>query len=476
MNLQGRRIAIAGMGRSGFTIANAAQKRGAIVTVYDEHAADTDDRMAAVEKLQGLGVNVVTGWHGRLKDEAFDLLVASPGFKREHPAIRDALSKNKEVISEVEFAYRISKAPIIAITGTNGKSTTTVMTWLILKGAEVDAVLCGNLSGSGYPELTLTEAADVSTENQVLVAEVSSYQLEWVKEFRPRVATITNVTPDHLDRHPDFEDYKNTKLRLFAKMGNGDVVVVNEHEPSLHTEDLERAVSKDVALRVFSSATEPSSHEEWGAATELSTRRQNGTLILNGKEVRLQDLPLIGDHNITNALQAWELATAFLAADSERRFVGMLRGLMEFKGLQNRMERLGEKNGVLLVNNSMCTNPRAVIVSSSSLPMRQHILMGGLTKNLDFSVVRDYLGHENHQVYLFGDEASSSEPEALGTQLGKKWPEFPTLESAFQAATQAARPGEAILLAPGCLSAYPYANFRERGDAFRRIAKEWLDS
>lgn len=476
MNLNGRKIAIAGMGRSGFAIAKAAQKRGAKVTVYDEHAADTDERMVAVEQLQGLGVQVVTGWHGRLNDESFDILVASPGFKREHPAIRDALHLGKEVISEVEFAYRINNAPIVAITGTNGKSTTTVMTWLILKGAGTDAVLCGNLSGSGYPELTLTEAADASQENQVLVAEVSSYQLEWVTEFRPKVATITNITPDHLDRHPSFEDYRDTKFRLFSKMGEGDIVVINEHEPSLHPEVLEPAIPREVALRLFSSSAEQTYGLEQGQFTENSTRRQDDTLILSGRGVKISDLPFFGEHNFTNAMQAWELAASILGSAESDRFEGMLKGLMGFVGLQNRMERLGEKAGVLVVNNSMCTNPAAVIVSSSSLPMRQHILMGGLTKNLDFSNVRDYLESAGHTAYLFGAESSDPGPEALGNQLGKKWKEFPTLESAFTAAAYDARPGEAILLAPGCLSAYPFANFRERGDAFRAIAGEWLKS
>lgn len=468
------RIAVAGMGRSGIAIAEAAAKRGGQVTVYDEQIAETPSQLDAVEKLQGKGVQVVTSWHGRLDPEECDLLVASPGFRREHPAIRDMLRGEREVISEVEFAFRIAESPILAITGTNGKSTTTVMTWLILKTAGIDAILCGNISGSGYEELTLTEAADLGA-GKVLVAEVSSYQLEWVGDFRPRVAAITNITPDHMDRHPSFEDYFKTKLRLFAKMGEGDHIVINESEPSLPLERLLAVIDPAVSIHAISTVDSsdceesPLGPKDRGHRTHTNSRVEEENLVLGGRRVARDNLPLHGEHNAINAVMAWEMASAYLGDQVGHQWQSMLRGLAGFRGLTHRMEMLGERNGVLVVNNSMCTNPQAVITSSRSLPRRQHLLMGGVSKSLDFSNVRDYIARSGHALYLFGQAG-----DALIDQLGKVGTVYDSMESAFRAAVSDAVSGEAILLAPGCASAYPYPNFRDRGEAFKGMVEVWF--
>ncbi|HRI44911.1 MAG TPA: Mur ligase family protein, partial [Fimbriimonadaceae bacterium] len=279
MIASGLRIAVAGMGRSGIAIATEGRRRGALPTVFDEQSAETPSQFDAVERLQGQGIPIVTGWHGHLDAEEFDLLVASPGFRREHPAIRDMVRGGREVISEVEFAYRLAESPIVAITGTNGKSTTTALTWLLLRAAGADAVLCGNISGSGFDEVTLTEAAAMGS-GKVLVAEISSYQLEWVRDFRPRVAAITNITPDHLDRHPNFEDYRATKLRLFARMKRDDVVVANADEPSLPMAMIESAIPPEVGLRTFSVGT--SDDHDRGHAVAAQTRVEPTRLVLGG--------------------------------------------------------------------------------------------------------------------------------------------------------------------------------------------------
>jgi UDP-N-acetylmuramoylalanine--D-glutamate ligase len=451
------------MGRSGVALAQAATRHGAQALVLDEQPAETPERIAVVERLQGMGAEVTPGWHGRLVGETYDLLVASPGFRREHPAIRDALAAGKEVISEVEFAYRIARNPIIAITGTNGKSTTTVLTWMLLQAGlgERRALLCGNISGSGFPELTLTEAAMAAESSDVLVAEVSSYQLEWVSSFRPRAAAITNITPDHLDRHPSFEDYFATKLRIFGAMGEGDVAVMNESEPSIPVARLLEALPLGVGVRTFA-LSRPS------GASGPTTFRDGDHVYFGGRRVDLAQLPLFGDHNVTNALMAYELATASGASDFER----MMAALVDFRGLEHRMERIGSRHGILVVNNSMCTNPMAVIASCRALPMRQHLLLGGLTKNLDFSPVRRFLEDSDHVAYVFG----GSESDALAEQIGSLAKRMPDLSAAFAAAVASARSGEAIVLSPGCLSAGPYENFRQRGEDFKRMAKEWLRS
>jgi len=466
-------LAVAGMGRSGLGVALAAQRRGARVTVLDEHSADTPVALSQVERLQGAGVEVITGWHGRL-EPGFDLLVSSPGFRRNHPAHRDAQTHSIEIASEVEFAFRVSEAPIVAVTGTNGKSTVTVFTWMLLRAAGVDAVLCGNISGSGFPELTLTEAADASRPDQVLVAEISSYQLEWVRHFRPRVASITNITPDHLDRYDGFDDYYATKLRLFAAMGAGDVAVLNLSEPSLPRERLLAAISPECEVREFTGSIQEldSLH---GQRSHTQTRREPGALVLSGHQLDVGLLPVVGEHNYVNALQAWEAASAFLASRAAETLSSRLSAMSQLQGLRHRMQVLGERGGVVVINSSMTTNPRAAQACSESLPKRQHLLMGGKTKGLDFTPLRQYLEQSSHQVYVFGQNAVQLTADSLAVQM-PNFDRFASLEEAFSAATQNARAGEAILLLPGCLSAFPFENFRDRGDAFIRLAEEWLQS
>lgn len=472
------------MGRSGVAIADAAVKQGAIVTVYDQHLSDDARAAAIVDRLHGLGASVVTGWHGHLEND-FDILVTSPGFHRHHPSIMDAQRFGKEIISEIEFAYRISRAPIVAITGTNGKSTTTVLAWMLLNAARSDggftaapfedsvqsplrlpAILCGNISGTGYPEATLTEAAAVALDNQVLVAEVSSFQLEWVSRFKPIAAAITNVTPDHGDRHPSFADYKQTKVRIFGAMGESDIAVFNESERSLKMEDILSSVPRGVGIRSFSLNFEGS------GKCQPTTYRDGGILSYSGRLIEMSQLALGGEHNVTNSLMAWELACAALPPLTDAMADRMLTSLAQFRGLAHRMEFVGERNGVCVYNNSMCTNPQAVMTSVDSLTMRQHLLMGGNMKNVDYGALRAYLQQSSHRVYLFGNPSESQE---LAAVLGADWPVFSSLRSAFCNAIEFAGSGEAIVLSPGCRSSYPYADFRERGDDFRRMAKEWIN-
>jgi UDP-N-acetylmuramoylalanine--D-glutamate ligase len=452
LNLTGVKTAILGIGVSGQGVARAAQRLGGTPTVFDEKPNDSPGLIEAVDRLTAEGIDTVTSWHGRLDPEAFDIVVVSPGFPRGHPAVRDALRGGKPVWSEVEFAFRIAKAPILAVTGTNGKSTTTALLWSLLRGQGANALLCGNISGSGYPETTLTQAAVSAGSDDVLVAEVSSFQLEWVDEFRPRIAAVTNVTPDHMDRYDSFEDYVATKLRIFARMGPDDVAVVNVDEARPRVSEVP---SGPKVVTVSPSGTRRS---------EGTTRRDGLTVRLGPFEALVSELPWSGGHDLANALVAWEMASAFAEPN-----LGMWEALRSFKGLSHRMEIVGSRNGVTVVNNSMCTNPAALIASSRSIPGRQHVLMGGETKGLDYSSVGRHLLGSGHAVYVFGQGN-----QALLDTLGLDPPVFATLEAAFAAAVAAAEPGDCVVLAPGCASSYPYANFRERGDAFRSIATVWI--
>ena len=455
------------MGRSGLAIAKSAKKNGAYPVVYDEQPVMDSVHIHALEQLDALGIPVVTSWHGHLDPDKFDFLVVSPGFGHTHPAINDMLAAGKDVLSEVEFAWRIATSPIIAITGTNGKSTTSVMTWMALKGAGQNAVLCGNISGSGYEELTLTEAADRSGPDDVLVAEISSFQLEWIKYFRPKIATITNITPDHLDRYLNFDKYFHTKLKLFENMGARDKVILNLDEPSLPPSKILDVLNQDAECHFFSIEQ----RKQKSDGSNPNVYRESDDLVVYNQKISLSKFPFCSQHQLTNLAQAFSLAGAFLDAPEDQQIQDMFESLSGFQGLQNRMEVLGQFQGVLVVNNSMCTNPMAVITSSKSLTEKQHLLIGGHPKNLDFSELRTYLKDAEHLVYVFGPNASE-----MNEKLGGIWPCYSTLENAFLKAADTARKGEAIMLAPGCASSFPFANFRERGDAFRQMVKNWMNS
>ncbi len=454
MNLEGQRVAVLGMARSGISVARAVTALGGTATVLDQKPADSLTIISAVDELHSVGVQAVAGWHGRLDPVDHDLLVISPGIPRNHPAVKDMATK--EVIGEIEFAYRVSSDPIIAITGTNGKSTTTVLTWTLLNAVGKNAVLCGNIAGSGYEEVTLTDAA--MKGGDVLVAEVSSFQLETVKDFRPFVGAITTIAPDHLDRHPDFDDYRRCKLRIFENMRSSDYAILNNDDKSLTSYDIPERVRK---VKFSPSGLNSSNGHTARAATQV---------FLSGNEINASSIPLLGEHNVANVMMAWEMACAILGELERDQADAMLSALLKFKGLANRMETVGERNDVLIVNNSMCTNPSAVVASSRGLAKKQRLLIGGNRKNLDFSPVGDYLRESNHAAYLFGPDC-----QGLNEQLKGDWPSFDSMQEALNAAIKEAKSGEAVILMPGCASAEPYANFKERGDAFKKMAKEWIE-
>lgn len=449
----GKKVAVAGTGVTGLAVARAVQALGGKPTALDEKPGDLPHVIKAVDQLQAAGIDVITGWHGHLDPAEFDLLIVSPGFPSNHPAMRDMAGK---AIGEVEFAYQIARAPIVAITGTNGKSTTTVMLWLILRGSGRKAHLCGNIAGSGYPEQTFTEAALHAEPDDILVAEVSSAHLETIEEFRPKVALITNITQDHLDRYKTFDEYKNAKLNLYKNLTDQEVIVLNLDN---HLPTLSQAQSKGKARLVTFS---PSG----GHSGNGQTRRDGTNLTLLPFNLDIANLPFSGEFNIVNAMAAWEMACCMAEPRQE-----MLDQLLSFHNLENRMEPVGERGGVRVINNSMCTNPAAVVACCQSLGDKViHLIMGGNTKNMDFSPLRDYLKFQPHKVYLYDKDDSD-----LSRQLGRNYPVVPSLEMAFRMAADQAKAGEIILLAPGCSSAAPYANFRERGAAFREIAKDWLN-
>ncbi|MBX3118730.1 MAG: UDP-N-acetylmuramoyl-L-alanine--D-glutamate ligase [Fimbriimonadaceae bacterium] len=445
------KVGIFGLGRSGVSSAKAAVKSGHKPIVFDEKPL-SEKTQSIADELAHIGAEVEAGWKGSFQDYGLELLITSPGVPYYHPKLQEAVAAGLEVIGEIEFAYRISKAPIVAITGTNGKSTSTVMAHQIALGAGFDSVLCGNIYGSGYSEQPLTEAAANSTQNQLLVAEISSFQLEWVSQFRPVAAGITNITPDHLNRYPGgFDEYAQTKRNIFKAMHDSDVAV-------WHSSDSIVEPPKDQGLRILKY------RRAWNDAFETSE-----ALVILGCELSKPELPFGEDHNNLNAMFAGLLIAGVIGKLERGDLEKGLESLKSFKGLSHRMEWIGEAREILFVNNSMCTNPGAVIASSQSVRRPQRILMGGVNKGLDFTPVGDYLRTSKHHAYLYGQDATE-----IAAQLGGDCDVYKSIEEAFAAAVQDAQPGEAVMLAPGVASMDQFEDFRARGDRFRELAKEWL--
>lgn len=446
------RVGVFGLGRSGVSVAKAARKTGWVPVVFDEKPL-TNKTQPIADELAQIGADVVAGWDSQFQDSNVELVITSPGVPYYHPKLQAAVSAGLEVIGEIEFAYRISKAPIVAITGTNGKSTSTVMAHQIALAAGFDSILCGNIYGSGYSEQPLTEAAANATENNLLVAEISSFQLEWVLQFRPVSAGITNITPDHLNRYPGgFDEYAKTKRNLFNAMRDGDAAVWHSSDPITEP-------PYDHGLRILKF------RKAWEDAFETSE-----AIVIMGQELSKAELPFGESHNYLNAMFAGLLIEGVIGKLGRGDLAAGLESLKSFKGLSHRMEWVGERNGILFINNSMCTNPGAVIASSQSLRRPQRILMGGVNKSLDFSPVGEYLKDSSHHVYLYGQDASS-----IAAQLGGASGVFKTIEEAFAAAVQDAREGEAVMLAPGVASMDQFEDFRARGNRFKDLAKEWLE-
>ena len=504
-------VAIFGLGRSGLAIARAVISHGSRAIVYDQSSTERLAKPELLGSALDLGAQVNLGWDGSLPspEAPGQMFVVNPAVDQRHESLQSAVQLGYEVVSEVEFAYRISRAPIVAITGTNGKSTTTVMTYLCLRECGMDAVLCGNIFGSGYNEVPLTEAALNSEPGQVLVAEISSFQLEWVSQFKPISAGITNIWPDHLNRYDSFEDYSKTKQRIFGAQDASDFAVVRANDPVVRipgkaaTARIGRRSRGETAIGADAPRT-----LTFGATGDHARVDERFLTILD-KQVKLTELPFSEAHNYSNAQMAALLAYGALRAMSEdrsdlaKRTIEsaiaesqaqrssrsnaytqrqidasqpehvlpncIVQGLKSFHGLAHRMEFVGEKDGIRLINNSMCTNPDAVLKSATSLRGPNHILIGGQDKDLDFSPLRHYFSSGMHKAYVYG-QAREKLSEQIGTKLV-----YRTMEEALRAALSAARSGEVVMLAPGCASADQFRDFRERGDVFKQLAKEWLE-
>jgi UDP-N-acetylmuramoylalanine--D-glutamate ligase len=392
------------------------------------------------------GVDLRLGDDQRESLDGVDLVVPSPGVPREHPVLQRALARGIPVWSEIELASRLLSCPILAITGTNGKSTTTVLLGNMLTADGRHVFVGGNL---GTP---LSDAVTSGERWDAAVAEVSSFQLEWVPSFRPAVAVLLNLTPDHQDRYPIAADYGAAKANLLVHQESGDTAVLNRDDPWVW------AQRRRTRATVLSFGRDP---------VEFGTFVDGDEVVVWGpgqpQRYGFAESPLQGAHNRENLLAAITAASSWGVSSAAIR-----AGMRQTAGLPHRLELVREWHGARWYDDSKATNVGAVEKSIDSFAGGIVLLLGGYDKGGDFSALRPRLAARVARVICFG-KAAATIADQLGAAAAPH--QVPDLAGAVQLAAALARPGQVVVLAPGCASFDEFRDYHERGLRFRALVE-----
>ncbi|HEY7456736.1 MAG TPA: UDP-N-acetylmuramoyl-L-alanine--D-glutamate ligase [Solirubrobacterales bacterium] len=433
---------VVGLARSGCAAARLLARRGEQVCGVDA------GHPAGAAGLVGEGVEVTLDTDGLDRLDGTRTLVKSPGVPREAPVIAAALERGLDVVGELELAWRAVPNRCVAVTGTNGKTTTVELLGQIYRGAGEPVAVAGNV---GTPLAALAEELDPAA---TVVCEASSFQLEDSSQFAPECAVFLNLAPDHLDRHRDLDAYLAAKLRIFANQGNDDVAVFNADEPALAGTDLGGCARRIAFCR--------------GAAPHCELALAEGTLFYDGEPlIAVEELGIVGEHNVANAMAA---ATAALAMGLDRDAVRA--GLRSFAGVEHRLEGVAERAGVRFVNDSKATNVASAVVGISAFEGGVHAILGGSEKEEPFTPLVEPVSERCAACYLIGATADRLATElAPAATAGIELHRCADLGEAVRRAAAAARPGEVVLLSPACASFDAFENFERRGERFREIVE-----
>jgi UDP-N-acetylmuramoylalanine--D-glutamate ligase len=457
MDLHGKRVLVVGLGKSGVASALFLKAHGASVTVSDTKSGD--DLRNEIPVLLDHGITVETGGHGDRTFRGQDLIVVSPGVPVDAPPLVQARALGEAVIGEIELAAQFLPGPIIAITGSNGKTTTTTLTGEIITAAGFPTLVGGNI---GTPAISLAERAQDDT---VIVLEVSSFQLETIQTFRPKVAVVLNVTPDHLDRHGTFEVYVDAKARIFEnqrsaenqKSGDrqkgSDFAVLNADDPTC------AAMASRARAPVFwFSRQKEVQRGAWVRDGNIVFRDSSGQREI----MQVSEIPLKGAHNLENALAAICVGALMGCAPEKIR-----QAVHDFTAVEHRLEFVATIRGVDYYNDSKATNVDATIKALESFPANIHLILGGKDKGSDYTVLNHLLRERVKRVYTIGAAAAKIESQIKGSEVVRS----ETLETAIRKANAAAQPGDIVLLAPACASFDQFKNYEHRGQVFKEIVR-----
>lgn len=434
---ENKKVLVLGLAKSGEAAARLLTKLKAIVTVNDGKPFDENP---SAQALLEDGIKVICGSHPlELLDENFELMVKNPGIRYDNPMVERALEKGIPVITEVELAYLISEAPIIGITGSNGKTTTTTMIADVLNNGGQSGLLSGNI---GFPA---SEVAQTATDQDTLVMELSSFQLMGIESFHPHIAVITNLMPTHIDYHGSFEDYVAAKWNIQKNMTDADFMVLNFNQD----------LSKELAQKTQATVVPFSTLERVDGAY-----LENGTLYFKGEAVmKADEIGVPGSHNIENAL-----ATIAVAKLSGIANDAIKETLSHFGGVKHRLQALGEVRGVKFYNDSKSTNILATQKALSGFDNSKVILIaGGLDRGNEFDeLVPDIAGLK--LMVILGESAPRVKRAA--DKAGVAYVDAKDVAEASHLAFENASTGDIVLLSPANASWDMYKNFEVRGDEF----------
>lgn len=450
MELKGKKVLIIGAARSGVAAARFLAARGAVVALNDRKPVEEWSEEARALKSEGVGClgGDVPSW---LLDQ-IELVVLSPGVPAKSIPVRYAERAGAEVIGEVELAARFLRGRMVGITGTNGKTTTTTLIGELLREGGLPTQVGGNI---GTPLISLV---DSSRDDGWTVAELSSFQLETIKEFHPSVAVVLNVTPDHMDRYESLTDYAAAKHNIFRNQGAGDVAILNADNK------ITASWAEGLRAHVVLFSTERDLEEGlFLRGRELVSRTRDGKRVLATRD----EMQLRGTHNVENVLAALAAGLACgVAPDSMRET------LQRFAPVEHRLERVAEIDGVTFYNDSKATNVDAALKALEAFrdDAGQIILIiGGRSKNAPYAPLVPLLREKARRVVVMGEDAERIENELREAAEIERATD---LEDAVGRAFAAAQAGDAVLLAPACSSFDMFANYEERGREFKRAVQE----
>ena len=445
MDVNGKRVLVVGLGKSGVASALFLHKRGARVSVSD--AKSPEQLRNEIPALLDAGITVETGQHGDRTFRDQDLIVVSPGVPFDMPQLARARERGVTIIGEVELASRFLKGNIVAVTGSNGKTTTTTLAGDVIAASGRDTLVGGNI---GTPAISFV---DTATEQSWVVLEISSFQLESIESFRPRIAAVLNVTPDHLDRHYSFENYMAAKARVFENQTVDDFGVLNADDPTCV------AMTKNLKARVY-----------WFSRQREVDRgafvRGKAIIWRDGDREQsilpVSDISLKGTHNLENVLAAVCVGMLVKAEPSAIR-----RAVEEFRAVEHRLEYVGSVRGIEYYNDSKATNVDATIKAIQSFPGRLHLILGGKDKGSDYAVLNELIAKRAKRVYTIGAAAAKIESQLRGVEVLHS----ETLEAAVKRASEDAEAGDVVLLAPACASFDQFDSYEHRGRVFKQLVR-----
>src|ERR1700686_2260352 len=451
MELKDKRVLVVGLGKSGVASALFLKAHGARVTVSDTKSGD--ELRNEIPSLLDHGITVETGGHGERTFRGQDLIMVSPGVPVDAPLLVQARAMGEAVIGEIELAAQFLPGPIVAITGSNGKTTITTLTGEILAAGGLPTLVGGNI---GTPAISLAERAKRET---VIVLEVSSFQLETIQTFRPKVAVVLNVTPDHLDRHRTFEAYVDAKARIFENQRASDFAVLNADDPTCVA-----MASRTRAQVFFFSRQKEVQQGAWVRDGNIVFRDARGDKDKSQQREVMQasEIPLKGAHNLENVLAAVCAGVLMGCAPEKIR-----QAVWDFKAVEHPLEFVATIRGADYYNDSKATNVDATIKALESFPANIHLILGGKDKGSDYTVLNDLLRQRVKRVYTIGAAAAKIESQIKGPEVVHA----ETLENAIRKANAVAQSGDVVLLAPACASFDQFKNYEHRGQEFKEIVR-----